>query len=262
VNIHWNEDAPDFPGTFEVGDTGLFFFYYGNYGGPAYPNSAELETGPGGSPLPVDQLSLTAEDLLDYHFYVHDAQSLKAGPNYNKKQAQADINLINSLTYGDQSYNADPEASLYDGLATLAMIGQLAIHNKLGLISPTLLLDALTDAAHDIQFGIQGVAASNPIELAALFDVVADGQVDGDVQLAGGVFTYRLPFTFPDISSNGFVNELVEATVIAAVQDEINEVEFPAFQTFLTDNYVLQFSYDATATPKADVDLQPVLLLA
>jgi hypothetical protein len=48
----------------------------------------------------------------------------------------------------------------------------------------------------------------------------------------------------------------------AAVQDEINEVEFPAFQTFLTDNYVLQFSYDATATPKADVDLQPVLLLA
>ena len=47
----------------------------------------------------------------------------------------------------------------------------------------------------------------------------------------------------------------------SAVQDEINEVEFPAFQTFLTDNYVLQFSYDATATPKADVDLQPVLLL-
>jgi len=62
------------------------------------------------------------------------------------------------LSFTDTSY--DPEASLYDGLATLAMIGQLAIHDQLDQIPPPLLFVSLKAAVDDIQFGVAGLAAS------------------------------------------------------------------------------------------------------
>ena len=148
-------DAP--PGT--VG--AVPFPTYGNYGGPGYSAGAfggALLTKSGGSPYSYNELLRIGTDLqdpvdrMDYLFYRHDLASFQAGSGYTDAQAKADADLLIGLVQLNTDY--DPEASLYAGAAELAMIGELGIHEKLGLLSPGQALGALKDAAHNLQFGL------------------------------------------------------------------------------------------------------------
>jgi hypothetical protein len=98
---------------------------YGNYGGPNW-SAGEVGGTPTipANPPPVDQDQLG----LDTLFYAHDlAYQSSTDP---LERAAADILLVqgmHNLTYTDPGQpNYDPEAGLYEGFATLAILLQLA----------------------------------------------------------------------------------------------------------------------------------------
>jgi hypothetical protein len=217
---------------------------YGNYGG-AFNPAEELLTKPNGDPYSYKQLVKFGDatqdpaDISDYQYYIHDVESANAGSA--TEQAQADIHLIQSLTATDTSFDA--EASLYDGVVTLAMIGQLAINDQLDQISPTLLLAAVTDAANDIEYGLQNLPTDEQsLALEAIFGPSDDG-------------IFQLAFTFPSIpDASELENELVEVSAIAAVAAAINEPlqgDLVAPIPFVGgDDYILQFD-----RPHSDLDI-------
>ncbi len=93
-----------------------------------------------------------AVDIIDYFSYVHDVRSSQTGPVYNLAQAQADAQLLGSVVAFNSRY--DPEVALYAGSISLGMIGSLALHGFLNVLSPFQLLGALTDAVKDIDYGL------------------------------------------------------------------------------------------------------------
>jgi hypothetical protein len=195
--------------------------YYGNYGGPDSPGI--LETNKKGEMLNKGQLKADV-DILDFFFYVHDFQSTFGD------EAVADINLLQSLTYHDQSYHKDPEALLYDALVTIAMVGKLALEGNLSLAPPNLLVDALVDAYDDLIGGVEGLAAENPGELTAILNGLF-GQPD-----APGVYSFE--FVFPTLGGTEIENEVAEALVVSAVAGFINEggVTDPILIDTITDD--------------------------
>jgi hypothetical protein len=227
ANINWESGSPFF--TEIVLGNEVNVFYYGNYGGPGYPDASELVTKKNGDPLSQNQLEkkgLAAVDTEDYFFYVHDVESLQA--NTVEEQALADIHLIKSLTYNDASYSSDPEALLYDAIATFGMIGSLLLSDSLDLISPTLLINAITDAVNDLAAGIEGLATENPAELTAILAGLFNDPPEST--------EFTFDFTFPDIGSNP---ELTEFLVVNAVAAAINEPGDPAAYNFFSDDYQL-----------------------
>jgi hypothetical protein len=98
---------------------------YGNYGGPNYTAGAEGGTTPEGpNPIPAPV------DALDTLFWQHDLvyQHVKDGlvplqdiPNVI---AKADVTLVEGL-YALTKTNLDPEAFLYDAVATLSVGGKI-----------------------------------------------------------------------------------------------------------------------------------------
>jgi hypothetical protein len=179
---------------------------YGNYGGAfSDPNSFP---------------SVTYVDQSDYFYSLHDIALEQAGSD-EAKQAEADINLITSLTFNDTSYSADPEATLYDGIVTLGLIERLAVNDELGLVDPVLLGSALVDAARDIEFGLDHLPKPE-LNLA----------LDSFFEQSG-----KQTFTFSfDITTQSFAEELVEAAAIQAVASAINEKNDPMVDTGLFDN--------------------------
>src|SRR5687768_15209546 len=113
--IRWQPENDPF--TIAVFGEELSFFYYGNYGGPDYPEKKELETGKKHEPLPEDELTLEPVSPIDYFFYIHDVES-NNGKAYNKHQAEADLSLLNSLTSYTSEDAIDAEEALYDGIAS------------------------------------------------------------------------------------------------------------------------------------------------
>ena len=222
ANIRWQEQ----PFTVDVLGNDVNVFYYGNYGGPDYPDTSALVTKKNGGLLSENQLEkkgLAAVSTLDFFFYEHDVRSNRA--DTVEEQAGADIKLLKSLTYRDTSYSSDPEDLLYDAIASFGMIGSLIINDSLELVSPKLLLDALTDAVNDLLAGMEGLAHENPIELAAIL---------------AGLFnepfgTELFDFTFPDIGPNP---ELTEFRVVNAEAAAINEGD-PSPYSVASDEYQL-----------------------
>jgi hypothetical protein len=96
-----------------------------------------------------------AVDIIDYFSYVHDVRSSQTGPVYNLAQAQADAQLLGSVVAFDSRYDA--EVALYAGSISLGMIGSLALHGFLNVLSPFQLLGALTDAVKDIDYGLDNL---------------------------------------------------------------------------------------------------------
>jgi len=176
---------------------------YGNYGG-AFSD-------------PLSFPNFQFVDQSDFFYFEHDIASEQAGNN-EALQAQADIALITALTFGDSSYSADPEATLYDGIVTAGLIGRLAINDQLGLVEPSLLGSALVDAARDIEFGLDHL--SKP-----------------ELNLALGSFfeqSGKQTFTFSfEITTQSFGEELVEAAAVQAVANAINEKHDPVVDTGL-----------------------------
>jgi hypothetical protein len=220
---------------------------FGNYGGPFNPPAEELLTKPNGDPYSYNKLvklGAAPEGMSDYFYYGHDVELAKAGSGYTTEHAQADINLIQSLTLNDTSYSNDAEATLYDGFVTLAMIGRLLINDQLDQISPTLLQAAATDAVNDIEYGLQNL----PTEEQTLALQTIFGLPDND-----GIFQFA--FTFPTIpGASEFQQEVVEWSAINAVAAAINENtlqgDIVPLPTWEGDDYILQFHQ-----PNSDLDI-------
>lgn len=145
MHIDWKDSTLRFdPNSADPFAThGIPLPVYGNYGGPNW-SAGQVGGTITGNPLidppPVDD--------LDTLFYTHDFV-YQTHPNPQTNPADlaarigADMALVQNmqlLTFTDPGQpNYDPEAGLYEGLATLAILGQLAafdIHlpNEQGLV--------------------------------------------------------------------------------------------------------------------------------
>jgi hypothetical protein len=113
---------------------------YGNYGGPNW-SAGQVGGTITGDPL-IDPAPV---DALDTLFFAHDF-IYQTHPNPQTNPADlvarigADIVLVESmhnLTFTDPGApNYDPEAGLYEGLATLGIVGQLAAEGVLQNLPP------------------------------------------------------------------------------------------------------------------------------
>jgi hypothetical protein len=126
---------------------------YGNYGGPNY-SAGEIGgkiTGTPADPPPVDQL----DTLFYHHDFVYQTSMdplVRVG---------ADVQLVegmHALTYTDPGdANYDPEAGLYEGLATLGIVAQLAAEGALQHLPPSdqlLIADATQEAVVNLEAGL------------------------------------------------------------------------------------------------------------
>jgi hypothetical protein len=153
MNLNWEALSyfdPHSPDPFAT--HGIPLPNYGNYGGANY-SAGEIGgqiTGTSTDPLPVDQ--------LDQLFYEHDlVYQTSTDPLV---RAAADVQLVESmhaLTYtdpGDADY--DPEAGLYEGLATLGIVAQLAaggVLPHLPLSDQQLIAEATQEAVVNLEAG-------------------------------------------------------------------------------------------------------------
>jgi hypothetical protein len=256
-NINWNLPFYFNPATGQSSPVptpgAIAFPTYGHYGGGDYSAGAfggALLTKPDGSAYSYSQLLAIGTplqdpvDKLDYLFYRHDVASAAAGPGYSFAQAEADIALLQSLNKLNVTY--DPEASLYAGFASLAMIGDLAIHNDLKLAPPQVLVTGLKDAAADIQYGLGHLA---PQELAAAVSA-------GFVQPTGDpdVFAFDFSITTKTVAEEAF--ELVAMNALNAALD-LGDSDYAPLNTGFpfpgTTNYA--FTYDIVTH---DLDLHTI----
>jgi hypothetical protein len=225
---------------------------YGHYGGGDYSAGAfggTAPTKPDGSPYSYNQLLAIGTplqdptDRLDYLFYRHDVASAAAGPGYNHAQAEADISLLQSLVRLNATY--DPEASLYAGFVSLAMIGDLAIHNDLGLASPGLILAGLVDSARDIQYGLGHLGQ------AELTEAAAAGFIH---PLSPGVFAFDFSITTTSVAEETV--ELLGMNALNAALD-FGDSDFAPLNTGFpfpgTTNY--EFTYEIATH---DLDLHTI----
>ena len=158
---------------------------YGNYSGGNYSAGefgGVLITEPVGTPYSFPMLNAIgtdaqdAADIIDYFSYVHDVRSSQTGPLYNAAQAQADAQLLSSVVAVDSHF--DPEAALYAGSISLGMIGSLALHGFLNVLSPFQLIGALTDAVRDIDWGLDHLP---PDELADALNFIFEPSADPEI---------------------------------------------------------------------------------
>lgn len=199
-------------------DGALEFPTYGNYGGGGYSAGEfgrELLTTSSGRPLSQTQLTLRGSDTddpvdrLDYLFYRHDVVSDDIGEPYTRAQAKDDVSLVKSLIKLDASY--DPEASLYAGGVTFAMLGRLSLHDQLDLLSPKALIAATQDAVGDIQYGLENLPQQDLVAaLGTLFDPTSEP----------GVFAFDF-----DVRTTSVRQELVEFVAMNALNDAIDAGE-------------------------------------
>jgi hypothetical protein len=226
--IHWNDLFYVDPTTgeaFETGDEGLIPVpKYGVYGGAFNPEpGTELPTNEGAIYGSFDELKaatqdseLEPKDESDYKYYVHDFEIRSA--DTPEEQAAADIKLITSLTFADSSYANDPEATFYDGVATLGLIGRLAVNGQFDLLedSPVLLTTALVDSAADIEYGLDNFSKKElNIALDTLFE-------------PSGNKNYSFCF---EVTTQTFFEEAAEAAVINAAAFTLNESNDPRVNT-------------------------------
>jgi hypothetical protein len=218
VYINWERTFPVNPSTGEVlpiGTAGaLEIPTYGNYGGGGYSagDFGELLTSSAGRPLSQTHLTKLGSafedpvDRLDYLFYRHDVVSNDVGEPYDRGQAKADVSLVKSLIKLDASY--DPEASFYAGGATLAMIGRLAINDKLHILPPKVLIAAVEDAVGDIQYGLENLPQQELVAaLGGLFEPTSDP----------GVFAFDF-----EVETTSIRQEFIEYIALNALNDAID----------------------------------------
>jgi hypothetical protein len=219
--INWDETFLADPSTGEVVPSGtegaLELPTYGNYGGGGYSAGepgGDPPTTLSGGPLTLDQLTQQGienripVDALDYLYYRHDVASSDVGEPYTQEQAQADAALINALILFDAS--SDPEASLYAGGSTLAMLGRLAINDQLDLLPPAVLVAAAKDAVGDIHHALENLPQQ---ELVAALDLLFD-------QTSEGVFEFDF-----EVTTTSLEQEFIERIAVNALNDVLDDGE-------------------------------------
>jgi len=137
MNINWKDATlrfdPNSPDPFAT--HGIPLPVYGNYGGPNW-SAGQVGGTITGNPL-IDPPPV---DALDALFFAHDfVYQIHPNPQTNPAdlfaRIGADVVLVenmHNLTFTDPGApNYDPEAGLYEGLATLGIVGQLALEGAL-----------------------------------------------------------------------------------------------------------------------------------
>src|SRR5215204_3605345 len=152
-NINWDE-----PFSFEVPlppplpEITLSFPTYGLNGGAGFTGGAfvgeEDYLPPSSFNEPVGL------DLVDLAFFEHDLGTELAAAN-PILQAQADYDLLQELVDFNRHDLADPEASLYAGVAELGMILSLAINPEGIDLTPKELAKDTRDAIQNIEYGLR-----------------------------------------------------------------------------------------------------------
>jgi hypothetical protein len=193
------------PGTLGAIPVPTYGHYVGGFGYSAAVFGGVLIVQGNGSPYSsMDELNANgtdeqdAVDIIDYHAYVHDVRSSLTGPVYTALQAQADAALLGSVVALDSHY--DPEAALMAGVISFGMVGSLALHGYLNVLSPFQLIGALTDAVRDIDYGLDNLP---PGELADALNFIFEPTGDPNVF----VFDFA-------IRTTSFRQEFVEVIVM------------------------------------------------
>jgi hypothetical protein len=217
--IHWDQPFFVNSATGEVVPVGtegaVALPTYGNYGGAGYSAGefgGEPPTTPSGRPLSRAQLtqldsdSEAPVDRLDYLYYKHDLASDDVGEPYTRDQARADAALVKSLIKLDASY--DPEASLYAGGTTFAMIGRLALNDQLDILSPRVLVAATQDAVGDIEYALENLPQQELVlALGTLFQPTEEE----------GVFAFDF-----DVATTSLKQEFLEYVALNALNDAVD----------------------------------------
>jgi hypothetical protein len=171
--IHWDESP------FDGVDSGIYFSIYGiqvpTYGlnGGAGWTGGEF----GGSTLDAEgnPLEPVYVDRIDKLFWNHDrAYDLKPTADV---LPGADLKLATKLVALTDSQLADPEASFYAGITTLAMLYQVETTDP-DRVSATQATAFAADANHNIEVGISGMGwyeQAQAIALLAEFSVLLAG---------------------------------------------------------------------------------------
>jgi len=176
ANINWDQPFYVDLATLQPASSGIPLPTYGNFGGAGYSQGIFIA-----NPDPA-QFDPVPADALDQQFQFHDQAS--AAADTVAEQAAADAALIRGIELANQG-QADPEANLYGGGATLAMIEQLAVADSLGLLAPGELAEASGNALESIGRGLAGLSADeagqaadwlDDVVTAAGFDVPATDQ--------------------------------------------------------------------------------------
>jgi hypothetical protein len=177
-NIHFDEPFYIDPVTLQPAVSGIPLPTYGNFGGAGYsqgvfalnPDPAQFD------PVPID--------ALDQLFQIHDrAYTVGATPS---DLAAADVGLIRGIAALDQS-QLDPEASLYGGAATLAIIMKLEENGSLGLLTQEELVGTTTEALQDIERGFAGLSTGEIFETIDWLNDVANATALESADTASGL---------------------------------------------------------------------------
>jgi hypothetical protein len=177
-NIHFDEPFYIDPVTLQPAASGIPLPTYGNFGGAGYsqgvfvlnPDPAQFD------PVPID--------ALDQLFQIHD-QAYTVGATPSDLSA-ADVGLIRGIAALDQS-QLDPEASLYGGAATLALIEYLEETDSLGLITQEELVGTTTEALQDIERGFAGLSMGEIFETIDWLNDVANATALESADTASGL---------------------------------------------------------------------------
>jgi hypothetical protein len=164
-NIHFNQPFYIDPVTLQPAASGIPLPTYGNFGGAGYSQGVfVLNSDPAQfDPVPID--------ALDQLFQIHDqAYAVSATPS---DLSAADVGLIRGIAALDLS-QLDPEASLYGGAATLAVIEHLEETDSLGLITQEELVGTTTEALQNIERGFAGLSTDEIFETIDWLDDVAN----------------------------------------------------------------------------------------
>ncbi|ANY83074.1 hypothetical protein BB934_33250 (plasmid) [Microvirga ossetica] len=114
--------------------------------------------------------------------------------------------MVKSLIKLDASY--DPEASLYAGGSTFAMIGRLAINDKLHFLPPKVLITAVEDAVGDIQYGLENLPQQELVAaLGTLFEPTSET----------GVFAFDF-----EVETTSTGQEFIEYIALTVLNDAID----------------------------------------
>lgn len=148
--INWEPTLYIDPKDLTPAEHGIPVLSYGNYGGPGY--SAGTVGGETPAALPVSPDPLAPVDALDTAFYFHDR--IYQASTDPAALRQADIALVTEITSLDL---VDPEAALYGGFASLALIGQLVVTDTVEPTDPFVRV-AVGDAVENVSTGIDALS--------------------------------------------------------------------------------------------------------
>lgn len=158
MHIHWDVTSRFDPNSLVPSTHGIPIPSYGNYGGPNFSAGVEGGTTPETptNPAPVDDLDLLfwQHDLVYQHF--HD------GTATTTDLAQADVQLVEGMYALTQApgWGSDPEEVLYEGLGTLAIVGQILTtdHAYFATLPPSeqflIAVLAPQEAIHNFEVGL------------------------------------------------------------------------------------------------------------